>query len=46
MIEDTEYIVFLLLRLVFHGNQMSDEDKHFFTKETLADVEAVENVMQ
>lgn len=38
MNEGAKYILFVVLRSIFYGTQMSDEDKHFFTKETLADV--------
>lgn len=34
---DTEYILFSILRSVFHGNQMSDADKQLVTDESLKD---------
>jgi len=36
--ENTTYILFLILRSVFHGNQMSDDDKQLVTGDLLIDV--------
>lgn len=38
MNKETDYILFSILRSIFHGNQMSDEDKRIVTKDSLIDV--------
>lgn len=38
MKDSTIYILFLILRSIFHGNQMSDADKQLVTYESLKEV--------